>query len=100
MNISYFGSLYDPGFPLVKRFFDSYRDTIIEAMITINKNALVNRIEKSNYDNYIGMVNLNYIPKYTNDPLYGIDEAVSKMERFSGISRGPRVIKPHTKKSI
>lgn len=51
---------YQENFYLIDEFYDTFKEYIKISRISDNKNALVERIGKTNYDNYENMVNSLY----------------------------------------
>lgn len=62
ISLSY---VYESNLYLVDEFYDKFKKYIKIARISDNKNALVERIGKSNYENYLSLVNYFYTEDIT-----------------------------------
>ncbi len=50
---------------LIDEFYDTFKEYIKIARISENKNALIERIGKTNYKHFINLVNLGYTRQYS-----------------------------------
>ncbi len=55
---------YNMNLYLIDEFYETFKEYIKIARISDNKNALIERIGKTNYDNFIRLVNSCYVNKY------------------------------------
>lgn len=96
-SVNNYESGYDIRLYIVEEFFNGYKKEIIEAMVTHNKNRLMYTVGKYNYFDLVDLINDNWNNPdidYVKDMLSSV---LARMNKHSGIEKGPRVIKPYSK---